>query len=338
MLGVRGSPATQRQGDYFVHTPDTPLVLGALPTQMFTYTLQAVAGGLGQITARGLATALVSSALLVAPAQPLPIQVIDEALLESSLQVSHARLAAGERVTYTLTLRNAGPLERHVLVTDDLALAGQLTLAELLTETISPGGAFDGRYLRWEADVPAGGALLLSFSMRTRAAALSGCAAPCLLRNSVSLFDGETHYNVTAARTVLQPGGSPGEPPSQPAPDLAGAQYGPAWPLATAGQVVTFEVGALNAGAGAAAVTVTVRLPPAEFAALEGADPAPASVTGRQVVWRMGGLGAGQALAITLRLRVASHAPVGALLRSLALIDDGVNAPLIRVAEAWVQE
>lgn len=331
MTLLAASPEAWGAGAAVWYAPLAPPAVDGVARRLFTWTAQMTGWGSVPLEVAGEVTALREGSVFTAAAQPARVGVLDEALLESSLRVSHAQAGPGERVTYTLRVRNAAPLTRTVAVTDDLMLSGQLGLVDALPETITGGGWFDGRYVRWQMAVPGGGEVAVAFAVRVREEALSGCASPCVLRNSVSLADEEGRYNVAGTRTEISAGASAA------APDVGASGHEAQPALAQAGAVVTYEITVVNGGAGVAGTVVVTGVLPAvlgRYATVEGIAPAAESVAGRQVVWRVEALGAGETRALRVRLRLASDAPAGLLLRGVAVLNDGVNAPFIRVAEA----
>lgn len=109
--------------------------------------------------------------------------VLHGSLLGSTKRVFPTRPGAGEMITYTVTLRNAGPVLAGVRVTDTLP-SGVTYAGGLWASAGSYGEA--GGVVTWTGDVTAGTPVTITFSATVDA----GITEPQAIANSVLLDDG----------------------------------------------------------------------------------------------------------------------------------------------------
>ncbi len=106
--------------------------------------------------------------------------------------------AAGQAITYTLTLRNTGTASATVALTDTPPLS-----VTVLTDSLPGDVAWDGVHLRWSGVVPAGAEVARSFAVRIEAVVPPGT----VLTNTLEIDDGAGGQLTRYASTRVQAGG-----------------------------------------------------------------------------------------------------------------------------------
>jgi uncharacterized repeat protein (TIGR01451 family) len=227
-----------------------------------------------------------------------------EALAGSTKTASRETVAAGEELTYTITLRNSGSSPVVARVSDQLPLWMDHVR----------GGEYDAatRTVSWRnVSVPAGGSTVLSFTVVSNLYVL---VATPYVNTAVITYGSVTLTR--SARVVLVPpaGRPPGPRPPVPA-HLAGSIKYPSQVVLGPNDTVTYTIRLHNSGAVSLTVDVVDPIPAdLEYVAGSGGNYTPAD---RTVRWDDVVVPAGSSVPLTYRAR-----PAGAIARPKPVMNE----------------
>jgi uncharacterized repeat protein (TIGR01451 family) len=231
------------------------------------------------------------------------------ALATSDKTASKSTLAYGEKLTYSINLRNTGASGVVVSVSDPLP--GRL---DLVAGTITGGGSYNSatRTISWQqVNVPAGGSVTLSFQVTPNVHVI----APSQLTNTATITLGGVSFTRSATIALVML-------PLPPEPGLRGSFKRASQHSLAPGQKMTFTINLHNSGTQDVTASVTDPLP-AELSYVAGTASNGGVFSNGTLMWSNLTIPAGDDVALTFQVTPAGQVARRTVVINKATITSG---------------
>jgi len=247
------------------------------------------------------------------------VTLVNPVGLDLSMWVSAEEAAAGEVLTYAITLTNAGLTGIPAASLWDTIPAG----TEYVPGSLTGEATYDeaASQIRWSGSLEVGEERAFTFSVTTDARSPDGT----VVTNTVSVDDGFGTLIQRSVHTTLR------------GPDLSWSVKLADTGIADAGQVVTYTIRLRNVGGGAAAAEITDVLPP-EITYVPGslwASGGEANYSDGVVTWRGEVIPSGMVL-VRFGARLREDLEPGTKIRNIVTITDQSGQRHVRSSRVWV--
>lgn len=221
----------------------------------------------------------------------------DEAVVSVSKVATADTAVTGGQLTYYITVTNSGATDANgVMVTDPLPPG-------LVYASATDGGSYRNGLMIWNVNIPAQSSKQLSVTANVTAKSGE------LVNTATAVYGGSADVS-NYVSTSVSTGQKPAEEPQLSLKKTSAVEQ------ATPGSEVPYTISIANTGAGDAKdVVVTDSLPSGMEYVVGSADPAPESVVGNVVTWKVD-VAAGATVTRTLTAKVASTVEAGTTLEN----------------------